>query len=113
MADHDLDAADAHEEIVRLEERAEKLDAKIESCRKFILASRIAIVGGLVVLFAMLIGVIRSDLGFTAASVASLLGGFVGWGSSSSTAKEAAKEIAAVEARRAALIDRINPRVVS
>ena len=113
MADQDLDAADAHEEIVRLEERTEELAAKIESCRKLILAARIALVGGVVVFFAMLVGVIRSDLGLMAGSVASLLGGFVVWGSNSSTATEAAKEIATVEAKRAALIERINPRVVS
>jgi hypothetical protein len=113
VAYQDLDAADAHEEIVRLEERAEELAAKIESCRKFMLAGRIGIAGGVIVLFAMLVGVIRSDLGFTAGSIASLLGGFVVWGSNSSTAKEAAKETATVEAKRAALIERINPRVVS
>jgi hypothetical protein len=112
VAYQDLEDA-AHEEIVRLEERAEELAAKIESCRKFILAGRIAIVGGVIVLFAMLVGVIQSDLGFTAGSAASLLGGIVVWGSNSSTAKEAAKEIAAAEAKRAALIERINPRVVS
>jgi hypothetical protein len=87
--------------------------AKIDSCRKFILAGRIVVVGGVVVLFAILVGVIRSDLGFTAGSVASLLDGVVVWGSNSSTAKEAAKEIATVEAKRAALIEQINPRVVS
>jgi hypothetical protein len=113
VADQDLDAADAHEEIVRLEERAEELAAKIESCRKFILAARIALVGGVVVLFAMLVGVIRSDLGLMAGSVAALFGGFVVWGSNSSTATEAAKEIATLKAKRAALIERINPRVVS
>jgi len=88
VADQDLDAADAHEEIVRLEERAEKLDAKIESCRKFILASRIAVVGGVVVLFAMLIGVIRSDLGFTAASVASCSGAVLGGGQTAALQKK-------------------------
>jgi hypothetical protein len=113
VADQDLEAADAHEEIVRLEERAEELAAKIESCRKFMLAARIAMVGGAVVLFAMLIGAIRSDLGFTAGSVASLLGGFVVWGSNSSTAKEAEKEIAEAESKRAALIELIDPRLVS
>src|SRR5690242_11701012 len=71
MADRDLDAADAREEIVRLEEHAEELAAKIESCRKFILAARIALVEGVAVLFAMLVGVIRSDLGLMAGSVAS------------------------------------------
>ncbi len=41
---------DPHEEIVRLEEHIEELDAKIESCRKFILASRIAMAAGGIVL---------------------------------------------------------------
>jgi hypothetical protein len=36
---------DPHDEIVHLEAHIEELAAKIESCRKFILASRIAIVG--------------------------------------------------------------------
>jgi hypothetical protein len=43
----DLEKGDPHEEIVRLEERiVEELAATIESCRKFILASRIAVAGG-------------------------------------------------------------------
>ena len=58
-----LEGADPHEEIVRLEEHTEELAAKIGSCRKFILAARIAVAGGAVVLAAMLVGVIRSDLG--------------------------------------------------
>ena len=41
-----LGSADPHEEIVRLEEHVEELAAKIESCNKFILASRIAVAGG-------------------------------------------------------------------
>jgi hypothetical protein len=40
-------------------------------------------------------------------------GGIVVWGSNSSTAKEAAKELAAAESERAALIAHINPRVIS
>ena len=108
-----LEGADPHEEIVRLEEGIEELAAKIESCRKFILASQIAVAGGGSVLAAMVVGVIRSDLGLMAAAVASLLGGIVVWGSNSSTAKEAAKEIATVESERTALIEHINPRVIS
>ncbi len=78
MADQqDREHADAHEEIVRLEEHMEDLAAKMESCRKFILAARIAVTGGVVVLAAMLFGAIQSDLGPMAAAVASLLGGFV------------------------------------
>jgi hypothetical protein len=105
-------AQNEHDEIVRLEERIEELCAKIESCRKFILASRIAVTGGGIVLAAMLVGAIRFDLGTMAASVAAFLGGIVVWGSNTSTAKEAAKEMAAAEADRAALIEIIDPRVI-
>ena len=108
-----LNNCDLHEEIVRLEERIEELAAKIESCRKFILASRIAIVGGGVVLAAMLVGVIRSDLGLIAAAVSLLLGGIVVCGSNTSTAKEATKELVAAESERVMLIEHINPRVIS
>lgn len=109
----DLGDADAHEEIVRLEEHIEELAAKIDSCRKFILAARIAVAAGGVVLAAMLAGLIRPDLGFMAAAVSLLLGGTVVWGSNSSTAKEATMELAAAETDRAALIEQINPRVIS
>jgi len=98
-----LGSADPHEEIVRLEEHVEELAAKIE----------IAVAGGGLILAAMLVGVIRSDLGLMAAAVSLLLGGIVVWGSNSSTAKEAAKEIATMESERAALIEHINPRVIS
>ena len=103
---------DPHDEIVHLEERIDELDAKIESCRKFILVSRMATVGGAVVLAAMLVGAIRFDPGVVAAAVAAFLGGIVVWGSNGSTAKEAAKELAAAEADRVALIEMINPRVI-
>jgi hypothetical protein len=107
----DLENGDPHEEIVRLEERIEELAAKIESCRKFILASRIAVAGGGLLLAGMLFGAIRSDLGLMAAAVSLLLG--VAWGSNTSTAKEATKELAAAESERAALIEQLNPRVIS
>jgi hypothetical protein len=74
-----LDNVDSHEEIVGFEEHIEELAAKIESCRKFILASRIAVTGGGLVLAAMLVGGIRSDLGLMAAAVSLLLGGIVVW----------------------------------
>ena len=77
--------------------RIEELAATIESCRKFILASRIALAGGGLLLAGMLFGAIRSDLGLMAAAVSLLLGGIVAWGSNTSTAKEATKELAAAE----------------
>ena len=101
-----------HGEIVRLEEQIEELAAKIESCRKFILASRIAVAGGGILLASMLLGAIRFDLAAMAAAVAALLGGIVVWGSNGSTAKEAGKELATAEAVRAALIEKIDLRLI-
>ena len=108
----DKSDGDPHDEIVRLEEHIEELAAKIESCRKFILASRIAMGSGGIVLAATLLGAIRFDPGAMAASVAALLGGIVVWGSNGSTAKEAAKQLATAEADRAALIEKIDLRVI-
>ena len=103
---------DPHDEIVRLEAQIEELAAKIESCSKFILASRIAMAGGGIVIAAILLGAIRFDPAAMAAAVAALLGGIVVWGSNGSTAKEAAQELTAAETDRAALIEMLNPRVI-
>ena len=95
---------DPRGEIVRLEARMEELEATIESCRKFILASRIAMAVGGILLVAIVFGAVRFDAGVMAAAVAALLGGIVVWGSNGSTAKEAAAELTAVEERRSSLI---------
>ena len=63
-------------------------------------------------LAAMLLGAMRFDPAAMAAAVAALLGGIVVWGSNGSTAKEAAKELATAEADRAALIEKIDLRVI-
>ena len=103
---------DPHDRIVRLKGLIEELAAKIESCRKLILVARIATWGGGIVLAVMFLGAMRFDVGVMAAAVAALLGGIVVWGSNSSTAKEAAKEIAQAEADRTTLIAIINPRAI-
>jgi uncharacterized membrane protein len=104
---------DPHDEIERLEARIEELAAKIESCRKFILASRIAVACGSGVLIALLIGVVRFDATAMVAAFAAILGGIVAGGSNASTAKEATRELAAADARRAALIGVISLRLVA
>jgi hypothetical protein len=48
-----------------------------------------------------------------ALAVAAVLGGIVAWGANYSTAKEAAAELAAAEAERAALIETIDLRLVA
>lgn len=104
---------DPRDEIERLEARIEALAERIESCRKFILAARVATAGGGLVLAALLFGVIRFDLAEMALAGAAVLVGIVVWGSNNSTAKEAAAELAAAETRRAALIGMIDLRTVA
>jgi hypothetical protein len=107
------DDDDPHVGIERLEAQIDRLVAKLDSCRKFILVSRIAILAGTVLLLALLLGLLRFDATVMLAAIAALLGGIVGWGSNRSTAQEAAAELAAAEADRTALIGTIDLHVVS
>jgi len=107
-----MNPGDPHDTIERLEARIEGLAAKIDNCRKFIWAGRLTTAAGGVVLVAMLFGAIWPDLTWMAGAMAAILGGIVLSGSNDSTAKEAAKELAAAEANRAALIGTIDLRVV-
>jgi hypothetical protein len=104
---------DPHGEIERLEAQIEEISARIESCRKFILAARIALIGGAILLAAVLFGAIRFDPRLLLTAIAAVLGGIVVWGSNFSTANEAAAELAEAEAERAALIGTISLRVVA
>jgi hypothetical protein len=103
---------DSREEIERLEEQIDGLVAKIESCRKFILAGRIAVTGGVVAFIAMLAGAIGFNSAVMSAAVAALFGGIVAAGSSGSTAKEATNELAKAEAKRTTLIEQLNLRLI-
>lgn len=103
---------DPHDEIVRLEARIEDLSDRIANCRKFILAGRVAVAGGAIVLAALLFGTLRFDPAVMAIAVAALLGGFIAWGANRSTADEAADEIVVAQARRTALIGDIQLRVI-
>jgi hypothetical protein len=107
-----MDNRDPHDEIVRLEARIEELSDKLEGCRKFILAGRVAAAGGGAALAALLLGVLRFDPAVMACAAAALLGGFVAWGANRSTANETADEIAAAETRRTALIGDIELRLI-
>ena len=93
--------------------RSKSLAARIENCRKFILAGRIAVAIGSVLLAALLLGAIRFDLQLMMLAMAALLGGIVVWGSNGSTANEAENELATAEANRKALIGMIDLRVVA
>jgi len=104
---------DPHDEIVRLEAQIEQLAAKLESCRKFILAGRVAAAAGGIALVALLFGVIAFDPGAMALAAAALLGGIVAWGSNGSTAKETTEHLATAESRRAEMIEQLDLQAVA
>lgn len=108
-----MDDLDPRDEIARLEAQIDELAARLESCRKFILVARIAVVAGAILLAAILFGAISFDPRLLLAAITALLAGIVVWGSNDSTAKETAKEMAAVEADRTRLIGTIDLRVVA
>ena len=104
---------DPSREIGLLEQRIEQLSDKLEGCRKFILAARIAMALGGAILVGLMFGVIRFDALAMSLGIVGLIGGFVVSGSNRSTAQEAEAQIAASEARRAELISGMGLRVVS
>ena len=99
-----MNDGDHRDEIVRLEAQIDELAVRIENCRKFILAGQIAVVGGGVVLFATVVGVIQFDPSIMAVAVAAVLAGIVAAGSNRGTAIEATHELRTAEAKRMSLI---------
>ena len=113
MTDEDVREDDQHGEIERIEVQIDELAARLESCRKFILIARIAVVAGAILLAAVLLGLLPFDPRLLLAAITALLGGIVLWGTNHSTADEAAQELAAAEAERASLIGSIALQVVT
>lgn len=103
----------ATDKISDIEARIEALSEIAERCRKYILASKIAIGGGAALLLVTILGVF--GFGQTAAlgSIALVLGGIVALGSNVSTLRQTEAAINAAEARRSALIESIDLRVVA
>jgi len=107
MADDDL-----HDQISSLEAHIDELTGAIESCRKLILVSKIAIAAGGIWLLALTFGAIRFDSMAMVGAIAAVIGGTVVFGSNTSTSKQASAEVKADEALRAELIGKINLRLV-
>ena len=107
-----MNGEDPRDKIVRLEAQIDELADRIESCRKFILVGKIAVIGGSVGLIATLVGAIEFNPSVLAVAGAAVLGGIVVAGSNRSTAQAATQELAAAEAKRTAFIGQINLRVV-
>src|SRR5207344_1244442 len=103
---------DPTDEISEIEARIEKLAEIAERCRKFILASKAAIAGGVALLLVAMLGLLGAGQSAALGSIALVLGGIVSLGSNVSTLRQTDAAISAAEALRSELISGIDLRVV-
>ena len=96
-----------------IEARLEQLAEVAERCRKFILASKAAIAGGLALLLLMMLGLFGANQVLALGSIAAVLGGIVSLGSNVSTLQQTTAAISAAEALRSDLISELDLRIVS
>lgn len=99
-------------EISRIEAELEELAEVSERCRKIILASKVAIAGGVVLLLVTILGLFGSNQVAAIGSIAVVLGGAVSFGSNLSTLQQTMAAMSAAEALRSDLISTIDLRVV-
>jgi hypothetical protein len=103
---------DSTDEIAEIEERIEALAEIAERCRKFILASRIAIACGGVLLLAAVLGLFGAGQVAALGSIALVLGGIVSLGSNLSTLQQTEAALSDAETIRSDLIGGIDLRLV-
>ena len=106
------DEDDPRARIAQLEVRIEELAGSLERCRRLILLSQASIAVGGLWLLAVAFGALQFTPAAMLCSIAAVVGGIVGFGSNTSTAKQLAAEMKIAEAQRAELIGSIRLRVV-
>ena len=99
-------------EISDIEDRIEALAEIAERCRKFILASKIAIAGGFALLLVVIFGLFGAGQVAALGSIALVLGGIVSLGSNLGTLEQTEEAISDAEAIRAELIGGMGLRLV-
>ena len=98
--------------ISRIEAEIEELAEVAERCRKVILLSKAAIVGGAGLMLVMMLGLLGFNPVAAIGSIAAVLGGVVSLGSNISTLQQTMVAMSAAEMLRSDLIGRIDLRVV-
>jgi hypothetical protein len=99
-------------DIERVEARIEELAEAIERCRKLSLAAKIAAGAGGIWIMLTLLGVVTFEPSFAVAALAATIGGAVLLGSNKTTWEQTESALAAREALRAAMIEKLGLRVV-
>ena len=107
-----IDEDDETDDMALIEARLERLAEVAERCRKFILASKVAIGGGVALLLVMMLDLFGSNENAAIGSIAVILGGIVSLGSNVSTLRQTMDAIGEAERLRSDLIDRKQLRVV-
>jgi hypothetical protein len=107
-----MDEDNQIDEISRIEAQLKEVAGVSERCRKIILVSKAAIVGGVASLFVMMLGLFGSSQVVTIGSIAMVLGGIVSLGSNVSTMRQTMAAMSAAEVLRSDLISRIDFRIV-
>jgi hypothetical protein len=106
------DNGDLHEQILHIEAHIEELTDIIESCRKIILISKVAIAAGGILILATIIGAVGLDATVLIGAIAAVIGGTVILGSNTSTLKQTMTDTKAAEAHRTELISRLDLKAV-
>ena len=101
-----------HDQIARLESDIEELAEITERCRKIILASKIAIAAGGIVVLAIAFGAIRFDAVAMLGGFAAVFGGAAVFGSNTSTLNQTTASMKVAELQRSELISRLDLRVL-
>jgi hypothetical protein len=104
--------SDPHGQIVRLEDEIEELAHAMKKCRWFIMLSQAAMAGGGIWLLALLLRATEFAPAAMLCSIAAVIGGIVGFGSNTSTARQLTAAMHTAERRRAELIGSIDLPVV-
>lgn len=104
--------SEPRDQIAWLEQRLEELADATARCRKIRLISQIAITAGGLWMLAVTIGLIGFDPLAMMAAISGVIGGTVMYGSNRTTWREIDAAMNDAEAKRAALIGRLNLRVV-
>src|SRR5260370_42497619 len=91
LKEHNGTSLDAHldseprEQIARLEARIDEQREALESCRKYILASKVAIAAGAIWTLAVIVGAVSFEPTAVIAAIAAIIGGTVVFGSNTAT----------------------------